>query len=64
MRRRYLSFDAWLCLLLSVLIASGTGKLTELVTVPLYEQHLEAHKPVDGEIGGKAGEDVFRVQNI
>ncbi len=64
MRRRYLSFDAWLCLLLSVLLAMGTGKLTELITVPIYERHLEAHKPVDGEIGGQAGEDAFRVQSV
>lgn len=64
MRRRYLSFDAWLCLLLSVLLAVGTGKLTGLITAPLYEEHLEAHKPVDGELGGRAGEDVFRAQNV
>lgn len=64
MRRRYLSFDAWLCLLLSMLLALGTGKLTELITVPVYEQHLENHKPVDGEIGGQAGETVFRAQNV
>lgn len=64
MRRHYLSFDAWLCLLLSVLLAVGTGKLTGLITAPLYEEHLEAHKPVDGELGGRAGEDVFRAQNV
>lgn len=64
MRRRYLSFDAWLCLLLSMLLAFGTGKLTEIITEPLYERHLEAHKPVDGEIGGMAGEEVFRAQNV
>lgn len=64
MRRRYLSFDAWLCLLLSVLVALGTGRLTEMITAPIYEQHLEAHKPVDGEIGGRAGDEVFRAQNV
>lgn len=64
MRRRYLSFDAWLCLLLSMALAWGTGKLTEWITVPIYQQHLEAHKPVDGEIGGQAGEEVFRAQNV
>lgn len=64
MRRRYLSFDAWLCLLLSVLVALGTGKLTELAAKRLYEQHVEEHKPVDGEIGGQAGETVFRAQSV
>lgn len=64
MRRRYLSFDAWLCLLLSVLLAMGAGKLTGSITASLYEEHLEAHKPVDGELGGRAGEDVFRAQNV
>ncbi len=64
MRRRYLSFDAWLCLLLSVLLAMGTGKLAEMITASLYERHVEAHQPVDGEIGGKAGEEVFRAQSV
>jgi len=64
MRRRYLSFDAWLCLLLSVLLAVGTGKLTEMIVAPIYEGHLEAHRPVDGEIGAQAGEDVFRAQSV
>lgn len=64
MRRRYLSFDAWLCLLLSMLVAMGTGKLAEMIAVPVYQQHLEEHKPVDGEIGGQAGEEVFRAQTV
>lgn len=64
MRRRYLSFDAWLCLALSMLVALGTGKLAEMAAVSLYQQHVEAHAPVDGEIGGQAGDDVFRAQNV
>ncbi len=64
MRRRYLSFDAWLCLLLSMALAMGTGKLTELIVAPIYQQHLEDHRPVDGEIGGQAGEEVFRAQSV
>ena len=64
MRRRYLSFDAWLCLLLSMLVAMVTGKLAEMIAVPVYQQHLEEHKPVDGEIGGQAGEEVFRAQTV
>ena len=64
MRRRYLSFDAWLCLLLSMALAMGTGKLTELIVAPIYQQHLEDHRPVDGEIGGQAGEEVFRARSV
>lgn len=55
MRRRYLSFDAWLCLALSMLLALGTGKVAEMISAPLYQRHLEAHAPVEGKIGGGGG---------
>lgn len=64
MRRRILSFDAWVCLALAALLALGTGKLTEKIAVRLYARQEELHKPVDGQIGGKAGEDVFRAQSV
>lgn len=64
MRRRYLSFDAWLCLALSMLLALGTGKAAEMIAKPLYQQHLEAHEPVDGEIGGPAGENTFQARTV
>lgn len=64
MRRRVLSFDAWLCLALSALIAMGTGKLAGMAAKTAYEKQVEEHQAVDGEIGGKAGEEVFRVQNV
>lgn len=64
MRRRYLSFDAWLCLALAFVVALGTGALAEKAAVHLYAQQVEAHKPVDGQIGGKAGETVFKAQNV
>lgn len=64
MRRRVLSFDAWLCLLLAVLVAMGTGALTQRLAERSYAVQEEAHKPVDGQIGGRAGEDVFQAQNI
>ena len=64
MRRRYLSFDVWLCLALSALIALGTGKLAEVAAKAAYEKTVEAHAPVDGEIGGRAGEEVFRAQSV
>lgn len=64
MRRRYLSFDAWLCLALSMLLALGTGKAAEMIAEPLYQRHLEAHEPVDGEIGGPADEKTFQAQTV
>lgn len=64
MRRRVLSFDAWVCLALAVLIAMGTGALAEKLATQHYAAVEEAHKPVDGQIGGKAGEEVFRAQSV
>lgn len=64
MRRRILSFDAWLCLALAALVALGTGNLAERLATKRYDAQVEAHKPVDGQIGGKAGEEVFRAQNV
>ena len=64
MRRRILPFDIWVCLALAVLVAMGTGKLAGIVAEKSYAAQVEAHKPVDGNIGGKAGEEVFRAQNV
>lgn len=64
MRRRILSFDAWICLALAVLVAMGTGALAEKLATQHYAAVEEAHKPVDGQIGGRAGEEVFRAQSV
>ncbi len=66
MYRRYhwLSFDAWICLALAVLASLGTGALAEKLAGRAYEAHVAAHAPVAGEIGGPAGEDVFRAQSV
>lgn len=55
MRRRVLSFDAWVCLALAALLALGAGKVTEKIAVGLYAQQEEQHKPVDGQIGAERG---------
>ncbi len=57
-------FDVWICLALAVLVALGTGKLAEVLAQKAYEKEVEAHQPVAGEIGGPAGEEVFRAQNV
>lgn len=65
MRRRVpLRFDIWLTLLIAFVISLGTTKLTELIVPSLYEQHVEDHTVADGDIGGKAGAEVFRAQDV
>lgn len=64
MRRRVLSFDAWLCLALAVLVAMGTGAAAQKLAQKHYAAQVEAHKPVDGQIGGRAGEEAFRAQSV
>lgn len=64
MRYTRLRFDIWLCLLLAFLVSLGAVKLAELVLPALYEQHVEEHTVADGDIGGKAGADVFRAQCV
>ena len=65
MRRRVLlRFDIWLCLLISFGISMGTVKIAELVLEQTYKSYEEEHTVADGDIGGKAGADVFRVQSV
>ena len=64
MRRRILPFDMWLCLLVAVLVACGTGAVAEKVAKIAYERDVAVHTPVAGEIGGQAGMDAFRAQNV
>lgn len=64
MRYHILRFDIWLCLLLSVLLAMGTGKLANNMLEKKYEGHKQEHKVEAGQIGGKAEENTFRAQNI
>lgn len=66
MYRRYhrMPFDVWVCLLLSALVAWGTGTLAEKLAEKAYEAQVERHAPAAGEIGGPAGEDTFRAQSV
>ena len=64
MRRRILPFDIWLCLALAFLVSMGTGKVAGILAEKNYAAQVEAHKPVDGEIGGAAGEEVFQAQSV
>ncbi|MDE5889066.1 MAG: hypothetical protein K2H20_03505 [Bacilli bacterium] len=64
--RRYhiLRFDIWLCLLFSVLLATGASKIATKILENKYETYTEEHKVDANEIGGKAGEDVFRAESV
>lgn len=64
MRGRYLSFDAWLCLALAVLLALGTGKLASLISQNAYQEVKEEHLAEENEVGGKASEEIFRAQSV
>lgn len=64
MRYHILRFDVWLCLALGVLIGMGMGKIMESILPSIYEEYKENHKVGAGEVGGIAGDDIFRIQNI
>lgn len=64
MRRVLLPTDVWICLLLSMLIAQGTGYVAKQVAQKVYVKELENHAAVDGEIGGRADKTVFRAQSV
>ena len=63
-RRTLLRFDIWLTMLLAYVISMGAVKLTELVVSGGYEGYVAEHTVSSGEIGGKAGADVFRAQSV
>lgn len=64
MRYHILRFDIWLCLLLSVLLAMGTGKIANSILPQKYEEHKQEHKVDVGQIGGKANDETFRAQSV
>ena len=64
MRIHRMRFDIWLCLLLAYLVGTGASKLTALAVASTYDRYVEAHTVAAGEIGGVAGDDVFRAQSV
>lgn len=64
MRRRYLRFDIWLCLLLAFGVSVGAVKIAGTILEKTYESYAEEHTAADGDIGGRAGSDVFRAQSV
>ncbi len=64
MRVRVLRFDIWLCLLLSFLLSFIPVKVLENVLPKKYEEYTDEHTVDEGQIGGIAGEDVYKAQNV
>lgn len=64
MRYTRMRFDIGFTLLIAVVISLGTTKLTQMIVPALYEKHVEDHTVADGDIGGKAGPEVFRAQSV
>lgn len=65
MRYHRMRFDIWLCLVIAYLAGMGTGKIIDYITPNNdYQKYEQSYAVADGEIGGKAGENVFQVQSI
>lgn len=64
MRYHYLRFDIWLCLLFALFVSIFPAALAERIFSEKYKGYVTEHTVADGEIGGKAGEDVFRARTI
>ena len=63
-RMRFVRFDIWLTLLIAFGISVGTVRVAELILAETYKGYVEKHTVADGDIGGRAGKDVFRAQSV
>lgn len=64
MRIYKIRFDVLICIILSALVVLGTGKVLPVFYSALYDRYTRAHTVSDGDIGGEAGEDVYRVLSV
>ncbi|MCI8466194.1 MAG: hypothetical protein HFI63_10160 [Lachnospiraceae bacterium] len=64
MRYRNLRFDIWLCLAIGALLSFLPVKIAKQILPKAYETYEEAHRVADGEIGGAAGESVYRAKSV
>lgn len=64
MRYHYLRFDIWICLLFALFVSIFPAALAERIFSQKYQGYVEEHTVAEGEIGGKAGEGVFRAKSI
>lgn len=64
MYRRLLPTDAFICLALSVLVATGTGQIAARAAKHAYTKEVEAPQVTSGDIGGPADKTVFQAQSV
>lgn len=64
MRCHHLRFDIWLCLLFALFVSIFPAGLAERIMKERYKNYAEEHTAAEGEIGGIAGEDIFRAQSV
>lgn len=64
--RRYVHLrgDIVICILLGFVASLGTAWLARLVLPVLYEGYVEKNAIAENEVGGPAGEEVFRAQSV
>ena len=64
--RRYVPLrgDIVVCILLAFVVSLGTARLTKLALPALYEDYVEENTIADNDIGGLAGDGVFRAQSV
>lgn len=64
MRYHHLRFDIWLCLLLALFVSIFPAGLAERVMKEKYKDYTQEHTAAEGEIGGIAGDEIFRAQSV
>ena len=64
MRYHRLRFDIWLCLLISILLSSIPANIVEKIYTKKYVSYTEEHEVAENDIGGLAGEEIYRAQNV
>lgn len=57
-------FDVLICFVLAGLLTAGAGRILPGVYSMLYDRYQKTHTAADGEIGGRAGEDVYLAQSV
>lgn len=64
MRYHHLRFDIWLCLLLALFVSIFPAGIAEHMMKEKYKSYTEEHTVAEGEIGGIAGDEIFRAQSV
>lgn len=64
MRYRRMRYDVYFCLLCALGVAYLAGKGVDAYTERTYEDYVESKSVAPGEVGGIAGDDVYRITCI